>query len=411
VQPAQAVTVTDTDDVFTVDTGRVKFDVPIYGNSILANIRRKGADGNWVMVSSKGLEAVLWRPGVNPFKSRVEGCFVESSGPVKTVLKIEGHHFLWDPDTDNFDPIELPCFAFILRVFCYANSDQLRIQYTFINDMRDHHRRASERYHVYAMEELRDFKWVNGRWVEREKSIRPREQELLNDDYGQVNVKQIKLRLTLDDEYDRYAFGIEGGGAAEGAIDGPVALQQVGPVGNYDGFYKELPFPHVPFKAQVLHGRSQPSSEFEKAAGWVTMAGPAGNVCLGGKYFWQYHPKVYALDKKLLEFHVWSKLEDIPDPEIGFAKTHEMTLQLGVEQPDTADILAGHIGYVHLKDMITLADGLVPAYPGGGEMDLYTLIDYLRQSGYQGLYALEFPGGRSPAAAVKASLKYLRQIS
>ncbi|MHB9109666.1 MAG: exo-rhamnogalacturonan lyase family protein [Armatimonadota bacterium] len=339
-QPAQAVTVTDRDDVFSVDTGRVRFDVPIYGSSILANIERKDAAGNWATVSAKGLEAVLWRTGVNPFKSRVEACFVESAGPVKTVLKIEGHHFLWDPDTDNYDSIELPCFAFILRVFCYANSDQIRVQYTFINDTIDHHRRPSERYHVYAMEELRDFKWVNGRWVEREKSIRPREQELLNDDYGQVNVKQVKLRLTLDNAYDRYAFGIEGGGAAEGAIDGPVALQQVGPVGNYDEFYKELPFPHVPFKAQVLHGRSQPAQEFEKAAGWVTMAGPAGSVCLGSKYFWQYHPKVYALDKQLLEFHVWSKLEDIPDPEIGFAKTHELTLSFA-DAPDTAAVLAG----------------------------------------------------------------------
>lgn len=338
--PAQAVSVSDNNDTFSVDTGRIAFDVPIYSSSILANIRRKEDAGNWVTVSTRGLEAVLWRPGVNPFKSRVEGCFVESSGPVKSVLKIEGHHFLWDPDTDGYDPIELPCFAFILRVFCYADSDQLRLQYTFINDMRDERRRASERYHVYAMEELRDFKWVNGKWVEREKSIRPREQELLNDDYGQVNVKQVKLRLTLDNEYDRYAFGIEGGGAVEGTIDGPVALQQVGPVGNYDEFYKELPFPHVPFKAQVLHGRAQPADEFEKASGWVTMEGSAGSVALGSKYFWQYHPKVYALDKKLLEFHVWSKLEDIPDPEIGFAKTHELTLTFAT-QPDTAALLAG----------------------------------------------------------------------
>jgi len=338
--PAQAVTVTDRDDVFSVDTGRIRFDVPIYGSSILANIQRRDGAGNWATVSGKGLEAVVWRTGVNPFKSRVEACYVESAGPVKTVLKIEGHHFLWDPDTDNYDPIELPSFAFILRAFCYAGSDEIRVQYTFINDTIDHHRRASERYHVYAMEELRDFKWVNGRWVEREKSIRPREQELLEDDYGQVNAKQIKLRLTLDNEYDRYAFGIEGGGAAEGAIDGPVALQQVGPVGNYDDFYKELPFPHVPFKAQVLHGRSQPAREFEKAAGWVTMAGPAGSVCLGSKYFWQYHPKVYALDRKLLEFHVWSKLEDIPDPEVGFAKTHEVTLTFA-DAPDTAAVLAG----------------------------------------------------------------------
>lgn len=342
-EPPQPVTVTDEDDVFTVDTGSIRFEVPIYSNSILANIERKSNDGQWISVSKQGLEAVLWRPGVNPFKSRVEGCIVESAGPVKTVLKIEGHHFLWDPDTNGFDPIELPCFAFILRVFCYAGSDQIRLQYTFINDMRDHHRRASERYHVYAMEELRDFKWVNGKWVEREKSIRPREQELLNDDYGQVNVRQIKLRLTLDDAYSQYAFGNEDGGEVRGLIDGPVALQQVGPRGNYDEFYKELPYPHIPFKAQVLHGRNAPVSEIEKASGWVTMAGEAGTLTMASKYFWQYHPKIYALDEKLIEFHVWSKLEDIPDPEIGFAKTHEVALCFGAPDnpPDTASILAG----------------------------------------------------------------------
>jgi len=75
------------------------------------------------------------------------------------------------------------------------------------------------------------------------------------------------------------------------------------------------------------------------------------------------------------------------------------------------DILGGHIGYVHLKDMITRADGFAPAFLGGGNLDLHPVIDNLRQSGYEGLYALEFPGGRSPAAAVKASIKYLRQIS
>jgi len=337
------VTVTDHDDVFTVDTGRVKFDVPIYSNSILSNVQRKDEGGEWRTVSQKGLEAVIWRTGVNPFKSRVESCTVESAGPVKAVLKIEGHHFLWDPDTDNYDPIELPCFAFILRVFCYAGSEQIRLQYTFINDVRDDRRRASERYHVYAMEELRDFKWVNGKWVEREKSIRPREQELLNDDYGQINVKQIKLRLTLDDDHTDYSFGVEGGAEVAGAIDGPVALQQVGPVGNYDSFFKELPFPHVPFKAQVLHGRGSAVHEFEKASGSVSMQGAAGTVCLSSKYFWQYHPKIFGLDKNLLEFHVWSKLEDIPDPEIGFAKTHELTLQFGAPDatPDTAALLAG----------------------------------------------------------------------
>lgn len=86
-------------------------------------------------------------------------------------------------------------------------------------------------------------------------------------------------------------------------------------------------------------------------------------------------------------------------------------LPAGWEPCEAIDILDGHIGYVHLKDMIVRADGYAPAYPGGGDLDLRTVIEKLRQSDYQGMYALEFPGGRSPAAAVKASLKYLRQIS
>jgi sugar phosphate isomerase/epimerase len=84
-------------------------------------------------------------------------------------------------------------------------------------------------------------------------------------------------------------------------------------------------------------------------------------------------------------------------------------LPAGGDPLHAADILAGHIGYVHLKDMIIRPGGVVPTYPGGGDMDLRAIIDKLRQTGYDGLYALEFPGGGSPAAAVKASLKYLRE--
>ncbi len=75
------------------------------------------------------------------------------------------------------------------------------------------------------------------------------------------------------------------------------------------------------------------------------------------------------------------------------------------------DLLAGHIGYVHLKDMVSRPDGFVPASPGSGDMDLAAVVGKLEQAGYQGLYALEFPGGRSPASKVKASLKYLRKLT
>lgn len=328
------ITVTDTNDVFTVDTGKVKFDIPIYSGSILANIQRKDASGNWTPVAKSGLDAIIWRTGVKYFRSRIENCTVESAGPLKAVLKIEGHHLLWDGATNDYDPLELSTFAFIARVFVWAGSDEIRLQYTFINDNLDGVVRPSERYHVYAMEELADYKWVNGRWVDRPKSIKFREKELLGDDYGQVNVKDIRLRLALDDEYANYRFGAVGAAPVAGAIDGPVALEQVGPEYQYNEYSwggsavrKEMPYPFTPFRASVIQGKNRPAYEFEKAEGWVEMSGAKGNVFFGSKYFWQYHPKIYALNKNLLEFHVWNTLESIPDPEVGFAKTHEITLK------------------------------------------------------------------------------------
>lgn len=325
---ADKVTITDTNDVFTVDTGKIRFDIPIYSKNIISNIRTN-ENGSWKTVSMEGMEAVIWRTGVKKFVSRIENCTVESAGPLKAVIKIEGHHLLWDHNTGDFDPLEIPTFQFIMRVFCYAGSDEIRLQYTFVNDNRDGKIRPSERYHVYAMEELSDYKWVNGHWVDRPKTIKFREKELLDDDYGQVNVKDIRLVLSLDNEYSSCRFGIEGGQAAETAIDGPLALEQTGPVYSYDYYFKDMPYPQTPFKASIIHGKAAPEKEFDKASGWVTMNGQSGSLFFGSKYFWQYHPKIYAVDKKALEFHVWSTLEELPAPEIGFAKTHEMTIKFG----------------------------------------------------------------------------------
>ncbi|MBN1291258.1 MAG: hypothetical protein JXB48_05400 [Candidatus Latescibacteria bacterium] len=339
----QSVTITDVNDVFTVNTGSVMFDIPIYSSSVLANIRRKDASGNWVTVSTKGLEAVIQRTGVKGFRSHVENCTVESAGPLRSVIKIEGHHLLWDHTVEQFDPAGISTFQFIVRVFCYAGSDKITLQYTFINDNRDNRIRPNERYHVYAMEELADYKWVNGHWVERPKSIKFREQELLDDDYGQLNVGEIKLRLTMDDDFKKYSFGVVNDKPVTGTIDGTVALEQTGPVYSYDTFTKEMPYPHIPFKAVVIHDKNQPVKECEKADGWVTLSGQKNSIFFGSKYFWQYHPKIFALNKNMLEFHVWSKLEDIPDPEIGFAKTHEITIQFGdaSEKFDTGALMAG----------------------------------------------------------------------
>lgn len=84
-------------------------------------------------------------------------------------------------------------------------------------------------------------------------------------------------------------------------------------------------------------------------------------------------------------------------------------LPAGCDPFRALEAAAGQIEYVHIKDMIFRPDGYVPTYPGGGDLDLHGLIGKLEATGYHGYYALEFPGGQSPAAAVKASIKHLRQ--
>jgi len=59
-----------------------------------------------------------------------------------------------------------------------------------------------------------------------------------------------------------------------------------------------MPYPQIPFKAIVMHGQNQPSNEFDKAEGWVIMDGAASSVFVGTKFFWQYHPKIYAINEK-----------------------------------------------------------------------------------------------------------------
>ncbi len=79
------------------------------------------------------------------------------------------------------------------------------------------------------------------------------------------------------------------------------------------------------------------------------------------------------------------------------------------EVPEEAlTVLKNEIGYVHLKDIVEKPDGSRGhSYLGTGLVDVRGLARKIIAGGYQGLLALEFPGGEDPIFRVKHSIQYL----
>lgn len=77
-------------------------------------------------------------------------------------------------------------------------------------------------------------------------------------------------------------------------------------------------------------------------------------------------------------------------------------------QPEEAfELLSSYIAYVHLKDLVTDGAGYKHSYPGSGIVDVKGLAARLKSLGYNGLAALEFPGGEDPMRKIQDSLRYL----
>lgn len=77
-------------------------------------------------------------------------------------------------------------------------------------------------------------------------------------------------------------------------------------------------------------------------------------------------------------------------------------------RPEAALAMFGaQVGYVHLKDIVCETGTLKHSHPGTGLVDVKGLKTRIEAGGYQGLMALEFPGGDTPLKRVASSLKYL----
>lgn len=145
-----------------------------------------------------------------------------------------------------------------------------------------------------------------------------------------------------------------------------------------------------------------------------------------GEKWWQ--EAVAALLAAAAEKQIVLAVENAPNPKSGDARLIRDIVALfdspwlkvtfdtgnwlaaGQDPGEAFAMLRGYIGYVHLKDMVPRPDGYAHSHPGSGVVDVRGLVNKLRQDGYQGLYALEFPGGNSPASCIRASMLYLKKL-
>jgi L-ribulose-5-phosphate 3-epimerase len=78
------------------------------------------------------------------------------------------------------------------------------------------------------------------------------------------------------------------------------------------------------------------------------------------------------------------------------------------ESPVVAlDTLLSEIRYVHLKDAYKDGQAWQFTYPGGGEVPFKEIMAKLVKGGYEGVCALEFPGGNKPRESLEKAIRIL----
>ena len=128
--PSTPVSVKEDATGVTVDTGVIVCQFPRSGALVIGSISRDDRvllrDGRLVLLRQDRPSADE-RGVVNheAFESSIDRITVEQSGPIRSVVKLEGRHE--GPDGRRWLP-------FTLRFYCYAGSDSVRVMHTIVFD-------------------------------------------------------------------------------------------------------------------------------------------------------------------------------------------------------------------------------------------------------------------------------------
>ena len=131
--PSHAITISESVDGIDVDTGVFSCRIAWRGRVLIPSLKCGGK----VVASNGRLVCTLENRGKDgtkrqvPFEGAIDKVAVESSGPIRAVVKIEGRH----AETEGPERRWLP---FIVRLYFYAGSESLRVMHTIVFDGDEH---------------------------------------------------------------------------------------------------------------------------------------------------------------------------------------------------------------------------------------------------------------------------------
>ncbi|MBM4044809.1 MAG: hypothetical protein FJ279_06835, partial [Planctomycetes bacterium] len=299
--PTPAVTAKTDGDAVVVNAGVLH--ARLGGGFIQQLAYDANGDGKFTAdetVVDSGKPAVLRCGEFSSAFGKPERVEIEEAGPIRAVVRIAGHHQ---------SPAGQKSIAYDVRLTFYAGLALIRLDHTFLQDTDQ----------VFA-----DLPFVS-------------------------------LDLPLAMGKASVTFGLDAGKEATvQAADGRVGLLQVGPgqkesiAGtNSEEFRRILEErkkwwspdeearwtkgPEITEWATTLADSTGKRKVGERAAGWmlVTPEGKPWALTAGVRYFWQLHPKAFALDRGVLRIFAYP--DDLGRPlhlHVGTAKTHTIVLAL-----------------------------------------------------------------------------------
>jgi hypothetical protein len=306
--PTLAVTVVESADNITVDTGLIRCVLPRQGEQLIRSVQRGGVEilraCHLVAQADDRPDATQGPVTQTEFKSAIKAATIEQSGPVRAVIKIDGLH------TSQGQKSARQWLPFSVRLYFYAGADSLRVMHTFIYDG-DEHKDFLRGIGLRLQVPLRDLPHDRhvrfagedgGLWAEGVRNL----SGLRRDPGAAVRAAQLA--------------GLACPPLTEFGAQVRQHLERIPVWGDYTLSQLAADAFQIRKRTKAGHGWI-PAAWGHRAPGTGYIGGPSGGVVFGLRDFWQRHPvqlDIRQAHTDAAEVTLWMHAHDAPAMDLRF---------------------------------------------------------------------------------------------